>query len=139
VSGGARPWAASASSRSRASASPPRKIADAACSWPCPAERPCERRSVELLRAAADDGEHAAVHLDEHGERAAVGEVDELVREVRDAVDVLGPRTARDEHLDASTRTVSQRLEQRVQERPLLSVSGMCRKRASSSWLAPWR
>ena len=37
------------------------------------------------------DGEDATVHLDEHDECPRVSEIDDLVREIRDAVHVLGP------------------------------------------------
>ena len=64
------------------------------------AERAGDRSGVDGLRAAANDDEDPAVHLDQEHERARVREVDDLVRQVRDAVDVLGPG-------DAATSTPS--------------------------------
>ena len=72
-----------------------------------PPPRPRRARRVELRSAAAGDREDAIVHLDEHDERAAVGQVDDLVRQVRDALDVVGPGDGRDEQLDAPASCVS--------------------------------
>ena len=55
------------------------------------AERGSEHRGVELGHAAAKYGHDSAVHLDEADETPGVGEVDELVGEVGDAVDVARP------------------------------------------------
>ena len=63
--------------------------------------RSLQRRGVELRRPAARDEEDAVVHLDEHREAPGVGQLDDLVRERRDAVDVAGPRDRRDEHVEA--------------------------------------
>ncbi len=62
------------------------------------AERSGDRSGVHGLRAAANDDEDPVVHLDQKHERARVREVDDLVRQVRDAVDVLGPGDRRDQH-----------------------------------------
>ena len=60
------------------------------------AERGSEHRGVELGHAAAEYGHHSAVHLDEADETPGVGEVDELVGEVGDAVDVARPGNCAD-------------------------------------------
>ena len=46
---------------------------------------------VHEIAAATYDREHSLLHLDEEHERLRVGEVDDLVREVRDPVHVLRP------------------------------------------------
>ena len=61
------------------------------------AERGRDGRRVERVGATANDDEHALVHLDEQHECAGVRQVDDLVREMRDAVDVLGPLQRGDE------------------------------------------
>ena len=58
------------------------------------------RSRVDRFGAAADDDEDPLVHLHEEHERTRVGEIDDLVREVRDAVDVLGPADGCDEDVD---------------------------------------
>jgi hypothetical protein len=65
---------------------------------PAPAERGGDLRGVDRARAAPDDREHALVHLHEQHERPRVGEVDDLVREVRDSLDVVEPVHGRDQH-----------------------------------------
>src|SRR6185436_1892455 len=71
---------------------------------------------VDSVRTAAHDDEDTLVHLDEEDERPCVGEVDDLVCQVRDSVDVLRPVHGGDENLFAVRRdglqTVHQRLEQ---------------------------
>ena len=66
-----------------------------------PAEAGRDSRSVDVRCPAARDGENPVVHLDEQDERAAVGQVDDLVGEVRDAVHVARPGDRRDQHLDS--------------------------------------
>jgi hypothetical protein len=68
---------------------------------PAAAEDAGDRRRVDLRRPAARDGEDAVVHLHEHHERPSVRQVDDLVGEVRDAVDMTRPRHRRNEDLDA--------------------------------------
>jgi hypothetical protein len=80
------------------------------------AEHAREHGRVELGCPAADDGEDTVVHLHEQHERPAVGEVDELVREVRDPVDVGRPLERRDEHFDAGRLDGLEAVEQRVQQ-----------------------
>ena len=84
------------------------------------AERRGERGRVELGRLAADDAEHAAVHLDQADEGAGLGEVDELVRERRDA-GVRGCARRGGKHdLEARDLLRLERFEQRGEELPLL-------------------
>ncbi len=75
---------------------------------------------VELLAPAAHDGEHATIHLDEDDQRAGIREVDDLVGEVRDAVDVLRPAQRGDQELLPARVDRLERLHQRVQKLPLL-------------------
>jgi hypothetical protein len=63
------------------------------------AERGGQRAGVDPLAAAARDQHDPLLHLDEHDERPAVGQVDQLVGQVADAVDVLRPRDGRDQQL----------------------------------------
>ena len=78
-----------------------------------------EQRGIEPVAPAPDDGEDAPVHLHEHDERTGVCEVDDLVREVRDAVDVLGPAQRRQEHLLSPCVHRLESLHEPVQERAL--------------------
>ena len=80
------------------------------------AERYRDRLRVDRLTPAAHDTEDAVLHLDEEQERAAVGEIDELVGEVRDPVDVLRPRHGRHEHLVARRLHRLERIRERVQQ-----------------------
>ena len=89
----------------RASSSGPRKIADAACSWPPPPRASATAAASSSGERLRVDAEHAAVHRDEQHERARVGQVDDLVGEVRDPVDVARPLDRGDEHLDAADST----------------------------------
>ena len=127
--------------RARASASGPRKIADAACACPPPPSAAATRRRVELGRPAARDAEDAAVHLDEQHERPRVGEVDDLVREVRDPVDVARPRDRGDEHARRRPASrVSRRSSERGRAAPARRRRAACAGTSStSSWRAPWR
>ena len=80
------------------------------------AERGGERGGVELGDPAAHDAEHAGCHLDEHGERLRVGEVDELRRQVRDAeVDRLVGRR-REQQLVAGDGQRLGRLEEQTEQ-----------------------
>ena len=103
--------------------------------------RAADRRRVDLRRPAARDAEHALVHLDEQDERAAVGQVDDLVREVRDAVHVPRPGDGRD--AARRSRRRARRLEpadQRAEQLALLVARAACAGSAASrSWRAPWR
>ena len=104
------------------------------------AEARSDRGRVDLGRPAAGDREHALVHLDEQDERAAVGQVDDLVREVRDAVDVPRPGDGRDEHVHARPRARSEPAAiSAASSSRSSSVRGVWRNRASRSWRAPWR
>ena len=58
---------------------------------PATAESARSSGRVERRRAAAYDAEDAAVHLHEQHERTGIGEVDDLVREVRHALDIARP------------------------------------------------
>ena len=87
---------------------------------PAAAECRRDRSRVELGDARAHDAEDAAVHLDEADERPRVGEVDDLVREIGDAVDVLRPGYGGDEHLQALDGVGLERRDERVEQRPLL-------------------
>ena len=80
--------------RSRAVARLSREIADAAWAWPPPPKCLRDRSGVDRCERLRTTDEHALVHLDEEDERSRVGEVDDLVGEVRDAVDVLRPRAS---------------------------------------------
>ena len=80
---------------------------------PAAAERRRDRRGVDRLRPAPDDDEDALVHLDEQDERPRVGEVDDLVGEVRDPVDVCRPAHRGDQNLLALRVDRLQRVEQR--------------------------
>jgi hypothetical protein len=75
-----------------------------------------ERCGVELGHPAACDREDPAVHLDEHGEGRAVGHVHELVRQVRDSLDVLPRRRGGNEDLDPRGLVGLERVEQRREE-----------------------
>src|SRR5205085_4260695 len=77
------------------------------------AENGRERRGIELGGPAARNREDPSVHLDEHGKARGVGDVDQLVREVRDSLDVLRGCRSRDEHLDARHLMRLERIEQR--------------------------
>ena len=104
------------------------------------AERAGERGCVELGRPAADDGEHALVHLDEQDERPAVGEVDDLVREVGDPVDVgRATRPPRRATSTPAASTVSSGSSSAERSSRSVSPSGVCRYCAIRSWRAPWR
>ncbi len=113
-------WSASSSWRRASSEAAPKdrrgRLGVAAA-----AEDPGRGSGVELLRAAADDAEHPAVHLDEQHERLRVGQVDDLVREVRDPVDVARPGDGRDEHLDPGHLVRLERVEQRAEQLALVA------------------
>ena len=79
---------------------------------PAAAQHRGERSGVELGDAAARHSEDAAVHLDEHGEARAVGDVDELVREIRDSLDVLRRHRRGYENLEAGHLVGLERAEQ---------------------------
>ncbi len=82
-------------------------------------ERSRDGGRVERLRTTPNDDEHALVHLDEQHERTRVREVDDLVREVRHAVDVLGPLQRSDEDLLAVRDDRLQALHQGLEQLPL--------------------
>ena len=82
-------------------------------------ERSRDGGRVERLRTTPNDDEHALVHLDEQHERTGVREVDDLVREVRHAVDVLGPLQRSDEDLLAVRDDRLQALHQGLEQLPL--------------------
>ncbi len=88
------------------------------------AERAGERRGVELGHAGARDAEDPLPHLHERDEAARIGEVDELVDEVRDPVDVLGPGDRGDEHLEAAGVVRLDPGDERLEERALLRPQG---------------
>jgi hypothetical protein len=87
---------------------------------PAPAQGGGQRARIEVRDAAAGDREHAPVHLDQDCQGAAVGQVDDLVCEVRDAVHVAGPRHGGDEHVDPAGLVGLQRVDQRVEQRALV-------------------
>jgi hypothetical protein len=58
-----------------------------------------DRRRVDFGDAAAGDAEDPLVHLDQDDENPTVGQVDDLVCEVRDAFHVARPRDRGHEHL----------------------------------------
>ncbi len=86
---------------------------------PPAAERRGDRGGVELCDARAHDAEHTLVHLDEADERAAVGQVDDLVGEVGDALHVLGPAERGHEHLVSPRLVRLEAGDERVEERTL--------------------
>ena len=71
---------------------------------------------VDAIAAATYDREHSLLHLDEEHERLRVGEVDDLVREVRDALHVLRPANGCEQELLAAGADRLERLEQVVEE-----------------------
>ncbi len=79
-----------------------------------------ESRRVELWRPAPHHAERPGVHLDETDETRALRDLDELVREVRHAVDVDGPRDGGNEDLDAVHRQRLERREKCVEQLALL-------------------
>ena len=83
---------------------------------PAAAERAGQLRRVDLGRAAAHDREHALLHLDEHDEGTAVGQVDDLVCEVGDAVDVYRPLDRADQHLDSGCLDALEPVEERGEQ-----------------------
>ena len=87
---------------------------------PAAAERPRDGGGVELRNARAADAEDPPVHLDEADERLGIREVDDLVREVRDSVDVRRPGDRRDEDLQPADGVALERCDERVEERALL-------------------
>ena len=87
---------------------------------PAAAERAGDPGCVDPVRAAPGDDKDAAVHLDEQDEGAGVREVDDLVREVRDAFDVHGPRERSDQGLLAARVDRFERLEQMLEELALV-------------------
>ena len=103
------------------------------------AERRGDDGRVDSLRPAPDDGEHALVHLHEQDERPRVRQVDDLVREVRDAVDVLGPAHRRE--VDVVLRRVdgSSASMRCCSELRSAGASGVWRYSFTRSWRAPWR
>src|SRR5207244_6002921 len=64
------------------------------------AEHARQGRSIELPHAGSGDAEDSPFHLHQANERPTVGEVDDLVSEIRDPVHVLWPRDGRDEDLE---------------------------------------
>ena len=86
---------------------------------PAPAERSRNSRGVEFGHARADDTEDSAVHLHETDKRAGVRQVDDLVRQVRHAVDVVGPANRRDEYFEARDIVLLNGRQERIEERPL--------------------
>jgi hypothetical protein len=83
-------------------------------------ERGGHRGSVDLGDARAHDAEDTRVHLHEAYERAGVREVDDLVREVGDAVHVPGPGDRGDEHLETARRVRLEGGDERVEQGALL-------------------
>ncbi len=71
---------------------------------------------VHEIAAAAYDREHSLLHLDEEHERLRVGEVDDLVREVRDPVHVRRPPNGCEQELLPAGADRLERLEQVVEE-----------------------
>ena len=63
------------------------------------AERARDECSVDRFRATPDDDEDPLVHLHEEHEDTRVGEIHDLVREVRDCIDVLGPANGCDQYV----------------------------------------
>ena len=86
---------------------------------PAASEDGGHRGRVDRVGPAADDGEDALVHLHEQDERLRVREVDDLVREVGDALDVLGPAHRGDEDLLAGGVHRLERVHEPVQQVPL--------------------
>ena len=68
------------------------------------AQRGGDRRGIELGQARANHAEDPTLHLHQADERERVGEVDELVRQIRHPVDVGGPGDRSDQHLDPRDR-----------------------------------
>ena len=87
---------------------------------PSSAESGRDCGGVDGVGAASHHDEDPLVHLDEQHESASVREIDDLVSEIRDAVDVLRPGQRRDEHLLSVRRDGLEPLHQRIEERPLL-------------------
>ena len=87
---------------------------------PAAAQHRGDRGRVELGQARAHDAEDAAVHLHEADEGQRVGEIDDLVRQVGDAVDVGRPRDGRHEHLEAGDRVRLERRDEGVEQGTLL-------------------
>jgi hypothetical protein len=87
---------------------------------PSAAEQARDLGRVDGRRPAAGDRENPVVHLDEQGEGLAVGQVDDLVRKVRDAVDVARPGDGAEEHLDAGQLVRLEHAEQGREELALL-------------------
>ena len=83
---------------------------------PAPAEHGRDGRGVDPRRPAARHGEDALVHLHEQHQRPRVGEVDDLVREVRDALDVVEPVHGGDQHLLPCRIHGLERVQELVQE-----------------------
>jgi hypothetical protein len=83
------------------------------------AEHGRERRGVQLGDAAARDREDASVHFDEDDETGRVGHVDELVRQVRDPLDVRPRRCGGHEHFRPCALVDLDRIEQSREELPL--------------------
>jgi len=64
-----------------------------------PAQGGREHGCIDSAGSAAGDCKDAAIHLDEHDERAGIREVDDLVSEVRDALHILRPVDCRKQDL----------------------------------------
>ena len=83
------------------------------------AERGGDRGRVDPLGSAPHDDEHALVHLDEEDECPRIGEIDDLVREVRHTVDVLRPADGCEQHVAVGRLDRLERVEQVLQETTL--------------------
>ena len=75
---------------------------------------------VERRRTAANDAEDTPLHLHEQHEPATVGQVDDLVREVRDPLDVARPAERCDEHAQAGQLVRLERVDERVEQLALV-------------------
>ncbi len=76
--------------------------------------------SVERRRTAANDAEDTPLHLHEQHQAATVGEVDDLVREVRDSLHVARPAERRHEHVQAVEVVRLQCVDERVEQLALV-------------------
>ena len=82
-------------------------------------ERRGDRGRIDSFRPAPDDGENTLVHLHQEDERTRIRQVDDLVREIRDAVDVLGPAHGREVDVLLWRVDRLERVEQLLQQAPL--------------------
>ena len=87
-----------------------------------PAQTRHHSRHVESRRAAAGDREDAAVHLDQHHQRATVGEVGDLGRQRRDAVHVARPANGGHQHRHAAHVDLAGGVQQRSQQGAMVLV-----------------